>query len=809
MAILSRPWIILTTALAFTRENAALRSACSFPLLPFPPSAADIASFISSRFDVIVIVDIAFDQGGGTAGLAVASRLAENPDVTIGVLEAGRFHLNDPIIDIPRFSGRGAGNPDYDWAFTTTPQANADDRNFSITRGKVLGGSSGLNLMVWGRASTPEYDAWEQLGSPDWSFQSLLPFFKRSENISGVSNPYPGISNPAQRPPAIFNGFTGPVQAGHNSFYPQIVFAFAETLNNTGVGPVAFPQDGNAKGTANVDLSVGHATGMRSYAAKAYYCNQPAKRNLKILTGVQLVATGVWFSAGSQIHLIRAKKQVVLSAGTVLTPQILELSGIGNRSILSHYGIPVLLDLPQVGENLQASIMRLICQTRELIIIQEHLYSFSEYQLASGQVTYDLLQSNQTFAMEQLALYNATGTGFWANPDSTAAFVTLPGLVNTTRQAQLLALLDEEIGAARAGTLTKAQLQMQRGYFVSNDIPAVELFQWSMAFANNAPPNTSFITVLAGIMHPVSRGSVHIVSSDPLAKPALDPGFLTSKFDQQLLVDVMRLATGLGNVSPLHDKVAAIASPPSASLSDADLLAYIKQTCANGGHLIGTAPMSPQELGGVVDHTLKVYGTRNLRVVDASIIPLHIAAHTQATAAEMIAADLQQIDASMDAHCDSKHRYPIGLATGINSSTSTTAPLSKLEIITRTSDTIAPWKPIGRFRRRSCTSALLRGPRKEYAVPGKTTTRQSQISTGKREACTANTERDDSSSGIDGARTWRYIVKVRSKYKRRDSVRLLEMLFAITSFASEDALFDVSQQGDVESTGDVREPRKR
>lgn len=611
-----------TVFLVFILAVFTLRAQTCKPL-PNPPSESDIESFLRVDYDYVII-------GGGTAGLALAARLSEDPEVHVAVLEAGYFHLGDPIVDVPEYVDEAAGNSSYDWGFSTTPQAYAGGRNLSLPRGKMLGGSSGINGMAWNRASRAEYDAWRTFAPEnDWTWDGLLPFFKKSENLSlSPSDPYPGIT-PMEKAQAVkilpkVDGFSGPIVASYNSHYFEDAPLLVETLNAIGIPTNPDSQSGNSTGIFNTLASLDRRTGTRSYAAMGYYCDQPVRANLHILVDAQVtkihfvegeelvIATAVQFAVGPTSYVVNASREVILSAGTIQTPQILELSGIGNKSILEAQGIQTLVDLPPVGEN-----------------FQEHLYVGVQWKLKPGIETFDILRNNATFAAEQKELYFANRTGLLAATDNTVTLIPLQSVVDDEEFASLLALFDHEAQKPGLSQLQKLQYPIQRSWLETGDGPYVELIQWSEGFYD-PQPNESYIVILGGNMHPTSRGSVHIDSSDPFVHPVINPQFLSHEFDVAVLLNVLKFVQRIGNLEPFATMIAA-QTDPLTNLTNGDLESYVRNSAAGGDHLIGTAAMAPRDAGGVVDSSLVVYGTANLRVVDASVIPLLIACHTQST----------------------------------------------------------------------------------------------------------------------------------------------------------------------------------
>jgi len=321
--------------------------------------------FASRRFDYIIV-------GGGTAGLAVAARLAEDPALTVGVLEAGDRGDGNEEIDIPGYSGRALGGP-LDWLFETVPQPGLGNRKLPWNRGKVVGGSSALNYMTWNRASREDYDAWEALGNPGWGWESLLPYFKKSESFHP---PPPGFRDLHQttynEPNPEFLGERGPVHVSYTRDFSPAHAYWHATLNELDVPSNPAHISGNNVGVWTTICAVNPENSTRSYAAH-YIAPQP--QNLYVLTRAlaqevilekrsdgetEWAATGVRFTCGGRDFVASASREVILSGGSVNSPQLLELSGVGNPAVLAAAGIPLKVDLPKVGENLQEHISTLV-----------------------------------------------------------------------------------------------------------------------------------------------------------------------------------------------------------------------------------------------------------------------------------------------------------------------------------------------------------------------------------------------------------------------------------------------------------------
>lgn len=580
-------------------------------------SAAD---FATQTFDYIVV-------GGGTAGLAVAARLSENPKVLVGVIEAGQHFVDDPLIDTPRSAGLLQGNAKYDWLFKSTPQPNLNGRVLDLPRGKALGGSSAINLMAFDRASKTEYDAWTLLGNPGWNWDGLLPYMKAAERFTGIdpfrvnsTTPDSGAIYPSQ-------GTTGPVSASYNTWYSDAVVPYDQTLVNLGIPQNFNPDSGNPFGLYNSATSVNRTTGKRSYAASTYYAYNADRPNFVVLTGAQatkinfanttsggkITATGVSFVSNSTSFSVAARKEVILSAGSYQSPQLLELSGIGNSTILKQLGITPLVDLPGVGENLQ-----------------DHAFIATSYELKPGKTTVDILRNDPTYNASALAQYASTHDGIYASSISTLSFVDLKTFVNQTKIASMTAQLNSEI-ASNTTPLQKLQYAIQKAY-LTQKIGHVEIVLYPGYFASGVPKvNTSYISVLMVDQHPFSRGNIHVGSADPLVKATCNPNYLSKTFDQDTFVEAVKFGLTISKTEPLASSIVGRQDPAANVTSDADITNYVKTYLRTIHHPIGTSALAPRALGGVVDKNLKVYGTANVRVVDASIIPLHMGTHLSRT----------------------------------------------------------------------------------------------------------------------------------------------------------------------------------
>ncbi|PFH47990.1 GMC oxidoreductase [Amanita thiersii Skay4041] len=634
---LSSPFEAATKATAFTTASVVQHEEA----LPSTGISKDTTDNFS--FDYIVV-------GGGTAGLALASRLADsNPNINICVFESGIFR-SDSLVNVPGLYGMSNGNPAYDWSYKTVPQPELNNRQVSSSAGRLLGGSSGINFLVRMRAGKPEYDAWSEFGNGGWDWDGLLPFFKKQEKfvgpVWGTGQVFPGVSKEeyeaAKAKESQFQGFTGPVHKTHNELYTDVLKPTIESLNNLGIRTNISPDYGNSTGIFNIGTAVNRATGQRSYAANAYLPNPEditPKPNLRVLTGCHVTkvllkpglggepatATGVEFiwidpdtgrPKGPQVpSQILASKEVIVATGTYNTPRLLELSGIGNPDILKQFNIPTIVDLPGVGENLQ-----------------EHTFIATDYTVKDGVFTFDRLRTDPAYQQAQITEYLAQGTGAYATTVSAYGFIKLDRFLTATEIKELRAQLDTEI-AAVTNPFHKQQLLIQKRHLDDPNVGDVEVIMVPKVFATNPPGDkTSYVSFVTCLPHPVPRGSVHITSTDPLASPAINPNYLASKFDTMVSTKTTAFLRKITETAPLKDVVVAPSTPPPTVVTGPQFEAYIRGSLGSMEHPIGTASMAPRAQGGVVDPQLRVYGTSNLRVVDMSIVPLHVAAHTLDTA---------------------------------------------------------------------------------------------------------------------------------------------------------------------------------
>ncbi|ESK91203.1 gmc oxidoreductase [Moniliophthora roreri MCA 2997] len=600
------------------------------------PIVTSAEAFIANEFDYIVV-------GGGTAGLVVAARLSEDPNVVVGVLEAGvKQDEDDPIINIPAMIGRGVGNPSYDWVTMTTPQPGANNRELLISRGKGLGGSSLINYLYMARPPKEEFDRLETLGNPGWNWDDVLRYMKKSEKLTPTNLPPAEAERFAIKTTPSAHGTSGPLEKFLGSNFTEFHADFIETVHKLGVPKNMDPNDGELNGVSTGFSSMDPKVAKRSYVTSAYFNPNASRPNLVVLTNAYArkvllqddatnaglkQATGVEFLYDGAVTQVKAKREVILSAGAIESPRLLELSGIGNPELLSKYSIPTVIDLPSVGENLQ-----------------DHAMVFAIAQTSKYE-TLDMLSDPEILKQHQ-ALY-AEKKGLLAS-SPTPAFVYMPA--STFGSPAQVAAWKAELGnpanliaaetpeAVKKGIIKQYELlekTFTSSSAVHGEIAAVRGHLPTPA--HQGTPGTRYITLPAFLSQPLSRGWVHITSSDPSVPSAVNPRYLTVDSDLDKFLGIFKLNFKLCKLPPLGKAMEDIVLPvipKDASEQEVDRLLkeYIKDSVLPTFHSVGTAAMLPREDGGVVDSKLLVYGTSNLRVVDCSILPMELSTHLQATA---------------------------------------------------------------------------------------------------------------------------------------------------------------------------------
>ncbi|KAI0077524.1 aryl-alcohol-oxidase from pleurotus Eryingii [Panus rudis PR-1116 ss-1] len=539
--------------------------------------------------------------GGGTAGSVLASRLSENSKVSVLVIEAGINNEGILNVEVP-FLGVTLPGTSVDWNFTTTPQSGLGGRVLPYTRGFVLGGSSSVNLLTYHRGSDDVWNRWASLTNDQgWSWNSVQQYYLKS---SKLVPPADGHDFTGEANPAVHGN--GPVDVSVPGFPLPIDDIVVNSSQELG-GRFQFNLDfnaGNFVGVGFMQSTIGG--GERSSAATAYLEPVETRSNLDILINTRvtkLVKTGTSKSGpifkaveigqpgSSDRTQINANNEIILSAGVIGTPQVLLLSGIGPSSALNSVGIQTIINNPDVGQNLA-----------------DHPLVPNYYQVSSNGTWDDVLRNNDLFG-QTLGQWTSSHTGLFVDsPGNTLAFNRLPP--------------DSPALAGTADPAAGPKSPHTELIFVDGFAP----------FGTVAQPATgNFISVLTAVVSPTSRGSVTLASSDPFAKPVINPAVLTSNFDIQAMVQAIKDAQTFLAASPWQAQFKPVPFGDLAAATTDDAKAdFARKNSVTVNHPAGTARMSPANANwGVVDSNLNLKGAQGVRIVDASIFPAIPECHIQ------------------------------------------------------------------------------------------------------------------------------------------------------------------------------------
>ncbi|KAK5197198.1 hypothetical protein LTR99_000443 [Exophiala xenobiotica] len=592
------------------------------------PAHVSIDEFIQQSYDYIIC-------GGGTAGLTIAARLTENPDVTVGVIEAGANRLGDFLVDTPALFLQMFNKPEYDWAFKSTPQAGNHDKIHHIPRGKLLGGSSGINYMMYVRGSDKDYDDWAELADdPSWSSANMKQYMRKHQTLEPMDErvtdrtcmPFVGENH----------GTSGPVRTSFNDFRLPIeddIVKAADQATGFTKKPLD-PWSGDHIGFYNTLGAVartGPNKGKRSYAARGYFEPNAHRPNLKVITeslvcrvlldDSHTTATGVEFQThdGTR-HTVTANREVIVTGGVINSPQILELSGIGDPEVLRAAGVECLVPLPSVGTN-----------------YQDHIASATVYHLAPGQMSGDAIFTPEVMAAAQKQLMEEQGGPLTA-VQSVQGFFPVSLFLEDGEMDEILASIDSTAAPTefqrKQWAQVKAHIQDNKSanlqlVFLSATIDFINGYaDQSMLMAPPAGPDTpNGITLAICLQYPVSRGSIHIRSSDPRDHPTINPNYLSHPADVAVLAAGVKFLEKMTSSPALKDKLGKRIGPPVPSLNTIDQRrAAVQEYCMGEYHSCGTCAM-----GDTVDARLRVRGLKNLRVADASVFANNVSGNIVST----------------------------------------------------------------------------------------------------------------------------------------------------------------------------------
>jgi choline dehydrogenase len=502
--------------------------------------------------------------GAGSAGAALANRLTQNGRYQVLLLEAGGE--THPLSRVPISFAKFITRPGVNWLYTSEPDANTGGRRIPVPRGRMLGGSSAINGMVWVRGQRQDYDHWAQLGNRGWSWQDVLPIFKSMES-------YPG-GDTATR------GRAGPLKVSDIDESGRLYDSFFKAAEGIGLKPNRDYNGGDQEGIAMTQASI--SRGRRMSTARCYLDPARLRPNLTIetkamaesliLEGTRCV--GVRYAVQGLKREARAAREVIVSAGAIASPQLLELSGIGQAERLKGLGIAVYHNLSGVGENLR-----------------DHWAPRMKWRVGRHGVTFNE-RARGLRGLGQGLLYIAARKGFLAHPASPmrAFFKTREGLDSPD-----------------------AMLTVQPFLMTPN-----------LKLAKQAG-----LTIITHQLRPESRGSIHVTAANPGKPPAIRFNFLAERIDRDCLLASMRLVRRLVAAPPLAWLGAEEFAPGGSAKSDEELLDFVTRNAETTYHPVGTCKMGTDDLA-VVDSRLRVRGLEALRVIDSSIMPRIVGGSTQA-----------------------------------------------------------------------------------------------------------------------------------------------------------------------------------
>ena len=522
---------------------------------------------MSSEFDYVVV-------GAGSAGCILASRLTESGKNTVCLLEAGPPDWN-PFIHIPAGFIKTLYNPKINWMYEAEPTYWTADRIIDVPRGKTLGGSSSINGHIYNRGQRLDYDTWSQRGNRGWGYADILPYFKKCEQRIGVGDD-------------TFRGRDGNLQVTDLNYKHSLCEAFME-----GAGELGIPRNLDYNGSFQEGISyVQRTTYRRRRVSTARAFLNPAKKrsNLKVVTNAFVTrilldnktAHGVEFSKGGrggELSKVSAKKEVILSGGTINSPQLLQLSGIGEGALLRSLGIEIVHELAGVGENLRDHYAPRFCARVKGI---ETINEQSKGVKLLGEIAKYFVGGRSILNLSPSMVY-----GFWhSDPvakNNDIQFVFAPASYKLGKHGLLA------------------------------DHPGFTVAAWQH--------------------RPDSKGWVRLRSVDPFEKPIIQPNYLSEESDRAVTIKAMKLARSLMHTKSMSPYFDGEEYPGSEIESDDELLDAARHWGSTTYHVMGTCRMGPDsDPMAVVDDNLRVKGIANLRVIDASIMPTMLSANLNAGA---------------------------------------------------------------------------------------------------------------------------------------------------------------------------------
>ena len=515
---------------------------------------------VETSFDYIVV-------GSGSAGSLLANRLSATPDYTVLVLEAGGSDRNF-WLQLPIGYFRTIYDERFSRQFDTEPGEGTGGRNIVWPRGRVIGGSSSINGLIFIRGQREDFEDWERLGAKSWSYRDVLPFFRRLENYSGGENQYRGTL-----------GELGVSDLRNDDPSCRAWIAAAQEYG------LPFITDFNGETTFGVGAYQLSIKGRwRSSSATAFLTPALSRPNLTVISGAHTSrvlfegqrTVGVEWIENGKVRQAIAKREVILSAGALQTPQILQLSGIGSEKLLAAHGIPLKVDAPEVGQNLQDHYqMRVIVRLREKVSLNDQV----------------------------------------RNPVK----LTLMGLQWLLKASGPLTVGAGQVGG---GACTR---------YAENGRPDVQFNVMPLSVDRPGAPLHSYSGFTASVWqcHPKSRGNVRIKSIDPFEQPHIDPNYFGEEADRKVIVEGVKILRKIYSQPSYRDLWDTEVIPGEDVQTDEQIWDYVRHNGGTVFHCVGTCRMG-SDAGAVVDPDLRVRGVENLRVIDASVMPQITSANTNA-----------------------------------------------------------------------------------------------------------------------------------------------------------------------------------
>ena len=532
---------------------------------------------MNEKYDYIVV-------GAGSAGCLLANRLSANPNNSVLLIEAGRKDDN-LWLHVPVGYFKTMNNPKFDWMYKLEKDKGLNNRRIDWPRGKVLGGSSALNGLLYIRGDRHDYDNWKDLGNKGWGYDDVLPYFKKFECQENGENKYHGVD--------------GELKVSNLRLRRKIADLFIKASEEIGI-----PYNPDCNGEKQEGVGYFQQTSFKGFRKSSYrsFLNGKirSRKNLTIITNTQVsklifsdkkvIGVDCIQSKGQPDKTINANHEVILSAGAISSPQILQLSGIGDEKNLTKLGVKVIHNNPAVGKNLQ-----------------------------------DHLQVRMVFKTNTRTLNDELNT-WWKK-----------------------ALIGMQYALFRTGplTLSASQVYIFTNTSLDGSRPNIQFHMQPLSAdkpGDGVHPFSAFTMSICNL-RPQSRGEVTIRSKNPEDLPKIIPNYLSTQSDQKIAIESIKVARKIANASPLKQHILDEFVPGGSLVSDEDLLEAAKNNSQSIYHPVGTCKMG-NDKNSVVDDQLKVYGVKGLRVVDASIMPELVSGNTNAPtmmiaekAAEMILSD--------------------------------------------------------------------------------------------------------------------------------------------------------------------------